>query len=419
MYALRASGHKDSSDTRHVLFESDPACRQVLEKRLCSDHVLLSNASDTQGLVGSVLALTDSDCTLLIGILDSLPNLLSVLIVGGFPCQGLSRANPRRALLEDSRSVLVWVFAVLVARARSHAAACRSKFSVHFLVENVVTEPQAESAITALLGAPAQKIDAALWSPISRPRTFWTSLGPCILASRRDIDAASVLQEGWRPLWELEGAPANTPHGHRWCTLTRPFPPGKPSEFPAQYPRHSLGMYTEFGLAYKTDSSEEHLAQIRALVLKSMRLPASAKSQLRIPNSEAVRLRGAVPQAIHAAGLGSHLRPLSAAEAEAALGYPGGASKGSQTLASADSSDWDRLAHLGNGFSVPVVSALLRPFSLGIAKGSLPPVVGHGPSAFTEAEALSVLALGGPRRRPLPPRPVAHPRHLPQADSTL
>ena len=365
------------------------------------------------------MALTDSDCALLLGILDSLPNLLSVLIVGGFPCQGLSRANPRRTLLEDSRSVLVWVFAVLVAKARSHAAASRSKFTVHFLVENVVTEPQAESAITALLGAPAQKIDAAIWSPISRPRTFWTSLGPCILAPRQNIDAASVLQEGWRPLWELEGAPANTPQGHRWCTLTRPFPPGKPSEFPAKYPRHSLGMYTEFGLAYRADASSEHLAQIKSLVLESMRLPASVKSQLRTPNSEAVRLRGAVPQAIHVKGLSSHLRPLSAAEAEAALGYPGGASRGTQTPSSTHSSDWDRLAHLGNGFSVPVVSALLRPFSLGIAKGSPPPVVGHGPSTFSEAEALSVLAVGGPRRRPLPPRPVARQRHAPQADSTL
>ena len=157
---------------RHLLFETDPLCRAVLTAKLESDDIFLSQDTDSNGLLGSVLALTDNDCALMLSLLDKHPNLSSVLFVGGSPCQGLSRANPRRKHLKDPRSVLVWVFAVLVARARAHATATLKKFSVHFLVENVVMDSLAEARITKMLATPAQHIDAALWSPTSRPRTY-------------------------------------------------------------------------------------------------------------------------------------------------------------------------------------------------------------------------------------------------------
>ena len=404
MHALRFSGFPDSPSTRHILFESDPACRDLISRDLACANVLLSGAPDSKGLVGSVLSLTDDDCALLRAILDKHPNLVSVLIVGGSPCQGLSRANPHRRNLEDPRSVLIWVFAVLVARARAHLTASRSKASVHFLVENVEMEPSAALAVTQMLNTPSQHIDAALWSTIARPRVFWTSLGPCVLAPRQIPDPSSVLEAGWRPLWELSQAPANTKWGHRWCTLTRPFPAGAPPEFPVSYPRHSLNMYTEFGLAYSTSASTEQLRVIRQLIDSGMRLPFELRKSLRVRNSEAVRLRGAVAQAIHVEGLSSCLRPLLANEVERALGYPAGAS-GPDSGPLLDD-QWSRLAHLGNGFSIQVVSALLKPFAAGATQGVSPPVIGAGPSALAPEEAINILwSLGPARSAATLPRP--------------
>ena len=100
MYALRAAGLADSPSVRHIIFETDPLCIAVLREHLASPSVLLSEVPDSQGVVGSVLKLTDDGCAFLVDILERLPNLVSVFILGGSPCQGLSRANPNSRLLE-------------------------------------------------------------------------------------------------------------------------------------------------------------------------------------------------------------------------------------------------------------------------------------------------------------------------------
>ena len=401
MYALRLAGVSDHLSVRHLLFETDSGCRRVLTEKLCSSSVWLSDLKDSTGNLGSVLALTDDDCRPLFQILEQFPNLVAVLFVGGSPCQGLSRANPCRELLADPRSALIWVFAVLVARTRAHATASRSQLVVHYLVENVVTEAHARDAITALLGSPAQLIDAAQWSPSSRPRTYWCSLGKPPAPPSSILKADAILEVGWQPLWELLGARANTDFGHRWCTLTRPFKPGHPSEFPEPYPRHSLGIYTEFGLAFRSDITSEQR------ILKSMRISRVSNVQLRTKSSSAIHLRGMVPRAIHSGGLGDCLRPLLPQEVERAHGYPP-CSSGYSSIDPGTPQGWDQLSRLGNGFSVFVVSALLQPFANFVASGSATRSLDAGPTTLTQTDALLIMSSGGSRHRKLPPPPVAH-----------
>lgn len=122
-------------------------------------NTLVELAAALGRLEGSARALTDSKERALEAVLDRYPNLLSVLVVGGFPCRGLSRANPRRKNLSGARSNLVWVLAVVIVRA-------------HFLVKNVVMDSEAEDVVSRLLNTQPRRVDAAEVSPMTRARTI-------------------------------------------------------------------------------------------------------------------------------------------------------------------------------------------------------------------------------------------------------
>ena len=111
-YALRAAGVDDASPVHHILFETSRQCRDLLAEKLVDGRTFLSDVADSQGLVGSVLALTDNDCALLRTLLETYGNLTGVLIIGGSPCQGLSRVGMGRGF-DEPRSALVWVVPVI------------------------------------------------------------------------------------------------------------------------------------------------------------------------------------------------------------------------------------------------------------------------------------------------------------------
>ena len=156
----------------HVIsFETDTAARALL-KRSCSPTKVLSDAVDSSGEVGSVLALVESSFSLLKSTLASHPSLQHVLFAGGSPCQGFSRANPSARGVQDPRSSLIWVFHALASAARLFLPA---HVSVALLIENVVLPDSARGPIDRLLGLQPQLIDAAILCHASRPRLFWSS----------------------------------------------------------------------------------------------------------------------------------------------------------------------------------------------------------------------------------------------------
>ena len=272
--------------------------------------------------------------------------------------------------------------------------------------------PDIMETVSNLLGTAPQQVDAARVSCMARPRTYWASLGPANL-SDTTVDPALVLKQGWRPLWERMDIRPVHPLGHKWSTLTRPFPAGSPAELPANFPRHALRAYTERHLAYFPDAPETWLARIDRLLAESIRLPSRIVSKdLYVKDSEAVRLRSQTPIEIHTKGLDAVLRPLSADEVEKALGYPPGASD------APDSDDWQRLRHLGNGFSVQVVAALLEPFTQAVLSNKAPAIIGRGPSATTKEDAIASLSQGArgrgvptsTERQATPHQPSTRPR---------
>eukprot|EP00972_Heterocapsa_arctica_P047098 6949200-Heterocapsa_arctica.AAC.1 len=119
------------------MFETDTiGCTLLLAKAATSDYMHLSDLKDQSGLVGSVLALIDNDFQHLRDLLKKHSDgLTDVLVCGGSPCQGFSRASPGAKGLDDSRSSLVFVFHAIASFARSILP---SNTSVAVIVENVV-----------------------------------------------------------------------------------------------------------------------------------------------------------------------------------------------------------------------------------------------------------------------------------------
>ena len=76
-----------------VAFEIDDFCRRLLLDRR-KPGFAVSAAPDTQGRIGSVLALTDHDGVALVELLGKLPKLRHLMVIGGSPCVGFSAANP-------------------------------------------------------------------------------------------------------------------------------------------------------------------------------------------------------------------------------------------------------------------------------------------------------------------------------------
>ena len=78
-----------ASGIKMIMFETDPPARALLgAKAGASDWLHLSDAKDKAGQTGSVLALTDDDCRLLVSTLDRHKEVTHVLFAGGSPCQG-------------------------------------------------------------------------------------------------------------------------------------------------------------------------------------------------------------------------------------------------------------------------------------------------------------------------------------------
>ena len=152
------------------MFETDPRCRRLLELRMASSHCHLSDETDSALVAGSVFWLVEDECRGTRRLLDRYPNLRRVLVVGGSPCVGFSKANTTSRGIDDPESRKLWIFPVLLNYLFLHV------HSVFFILENVQMAPTHEDAISSTLGCPPVRLDAASFGPCSRPRLFWTNL---------------------------------------------------------------------------------------------------------------------------------------------------------------------------------------------------------------------------------------------------
>ena len=385
-----------SSGIKMLMYETDPASRSILQEKARSepDYLVLSGKKDSEGHVGSVLALTENDCQLLRDILSEHSSISHLLIAGGSPCQGFSRANPFPRGVSDERSALIWVF---------HAIACAArdlllgKASVAVVLENVIMHKDCKvpSNISDLFGIQPQFPNSRLWAHCDRDRSYWSSYraDPLPPATEFQPDFSSVLKAGWRPLWELCG---DRPRS-RLSTFLRPFAPNAPHENVTEFWKYPLHRYDESGLLYLSTAPPKDLDEIRGYIQSSIRI--KDPEQIRHSGSAANRSRKRVCDWIHSGGGSRVLRPPDPEERELALGFPRGASRTPSGFQSSElGADFDSGCLTGNAWSPPAAAHVLRPLADHVLQGTPLSVTLGLPRFVSRAETLRLI-------QPDPPPP--------------
>ena len=309
----------------------------------------------------------------------------------GSPCVGFSGANPNGRGIDDPESNKLWFIPVLAAQARK---AKRDLFII-FRAENVEMGSRAPP-LRKVFGVDACHLCASKWLPARRPRIYVTNLR-ISEAPTVEVDPASCLAPGWRPLWGLCPQAADV-SSQRFGTFLRPFGPGKPQEFPASYHRLPLSTYSEHGLVYRPDAPPDVLTRIRSLVEQNMRI---STADLKKIGGRAVKLRGVVADFIHKDGQARYLRPLSSTERDRALGFPAGASA-LEPATNESQLDWSCMEATGNSFAVPVLAHILKPIADFLLRGVPLPLHDGFPTTLSPSAALA--ALGASSSTPLSSR---------------
>ena len=371
--AMRQSNFVSSKHrVLNLWFESDP-WRQAFSRRRSSKWRRLVCIQDLPGLSSSVFCLTDNDCAHLTRIVKGASKLKTTLVISGSPCVGFSNANPRGKGILDTESVKLWVVPVIIFRLKQITLSL-----VLFLAENVVPKSKtSEQAITSCFQVEPIVTHAHELSPCKRSRLIWTNLSgtSCQIDS---ICMQNCLEPGWETLWSAELP------GLKFGTFLRPFHAGRPSEYPAPYPRLPLSAYDQSGLVIRSGLPPDERESIRQRLLDIK----SSAGDPRDSSSTSFSTRKTLCQWIHQEGGISSVRPLSAKERFLCLGFEEPLVPDS---AVPFNDQFQFLQAAGNTFSVPVFRQLLSGCCSSISSGGIP---GCSPILFSykdQAEALAVL----------------------------
>lgn len=107
------------------------------------------------------------------------------LLIGGSPCQDLSKAKTNRQGLSGSRSGLFW----------NYVEALKILKPKYFLLENNHGMPkEAKETISDILGVEPVLINSALFSAQSRKRLYWTNIPFNKEIQDKNINLQSILE---------------------------------------------------------------------------------------------------------------------------------------------------------------------------------------------------------------------------------
>lgn len=103
---------------------------------------------------------------------DKLKTLEKIdLIIGGTPCQGLSRAKLARENLKDYRSKLFYNFVYILNWLREN-----NNKDILFLLENVIPDKDTQAIMNEMMGCEPLRINSVLVSAQRRDRLYWTNI---------------------------------------------------------------------------------------------------------------------------------------------------------------------------------------------------------------------------------------------------
>lgn len=152
------------------------------------------------------------------------------LLIGGSPCQDLSRGNAIRDGLNGLKSGLFYEYV------RIYKDLKKNNPDIKFLLENVIMSDADYLIISNIMGTEPVRINSSLVSAQLRDRLYWTNIGPgwfdlfgarkCIISMPKDkkINLQSILETGYtdryksRALLESDSRPLkdNAKMWHRY-----------------------------------------------------------------------------------------------------------------------------------------------------------------------------------------------------------
>ena len=345
-----------------ILFECEERCRKLLYEQRCNDHVILSPWRDGQQVPGSVDFLVGGG---LVQILECLPHLEHVLVGGGSPCVGFSRAGYKAGALgiQNQESSKMWILVETLALVSEH----RPRVSLGCLLENVEMKEDQEAGITRTMGVAASPACCGKVAAAKRPRLFWQNLTSVELPPAEYVDFLQPLDPGWLPAMTLLG-PRRLPIDFRYPTFLRPFQRGKPAEFPEPYPRLPLSQYGPGSLVVKEPLTTAERKELAPIIRDLQQVGGTS----RVRGSPTYNARASICRFIHVGGGGRLLRPLRGHERDLCLGFPSGASALADDKADELGIVWGQLEASGNAFSPFVVAHFLKPWVAKLVSGKWP-----------------------------------------------
>jgi len=118
-----------------------------------------------------------------IGVSDTLKSLPKIdFLIGGSPCQGISRAKSIRENLEDHRSKLFYHYVKIKEWLQEN-----NNPNLLFILENVKPNQETEDIMTSAIGVEPLDINSSLFSAQDRRRLYWTNI---------DVDTDDIVDKG-------------------------------------------------------------------------------------------------------------------------------------------------------------------------------------------------------------------------------
>jgi site-specific DNA-cytosine methylase len=131
------------------------------------------------------------------------------ILIGGSPCQGLSRAKTDRLNLKDDRSILFFEYVRILKESQPK----------YFLLENVKMDKESEMEFTRLLQVEPIEINSALVSAQNRKRLYWTNIPNVTQPKDKGILIKDILEETPYELFQdkrIEETKIKTKNYYKW-----------------------------------------------------------------------------------------------------------------------------------------------------------------------------------------------------------
>lgn len=141
------------------------------------------------GDVNNLIELDDDGLVINIGaVLENLPKI--DLLIGGSPCQGLSRAKSDRENLKDPRSRLFYNYVKIKEWLQKN-----NNPDLLFLLENVKPDKETKEIMTEKMGIEPLEINSELVSAQRRVRLYWTNIDVKELPKHKNLKIKDIIYD--------------------------------------------------------------------------------------------------------------------------------------------------------------------------------------------------------------------------------